>query len=194
MGAVRRIPGDGGAAGAHWRAQIQRTSLNGSSARPRPLSASSRAVISANSWSSSATKRQHEFERRRRGRNAMRGVSTIAMILACGACQVQPAGTQVAQLPGQAPQAQAEAVCHDFKTPVTAEGKPAQASGQACEQPDGRWQVVQNTPGLPTQGYTLEPPGQAPAAAAASPQPPSNQPQCSTYTAPVTVGGQARQA
>ena len=72
--------------------------------------------------------------------------------------------------------------------------------GQACEQPDGSWQVVQNTPGLPAQAYVLEPPGQ-PAAAAEQPtvplQPPGlqpNQPACSSYTAPVTVGGQPRQA
>jgi surface antigen len=73
-------------------------------------------------------------------------------------------------------------------------GKSEQASGQACEQPDGSWQVVQNTPGLPTQGYVLEPPGQPAAAAGTAPQPQPNQPPCSSYTAPVTVGGQPQQA
>src|SRR5262249_25104179 len=113
-------------------------------------------------------------------------------------------GTQVATLPYQA-----EPVCHDFAAPVTAGGRSEQASGQACEQPDGSWQVVQNTPGLPAQGYALEPPGQ-PAGAASSPvplqptRPPINQPAisqpstgqsaCSSYTASVTVGGQPRQA
>jgi surface antigen len=121
----------------------------------------------------------------------MRWNSTIAIVLACTACQVQPEGTQ---LPGQAPQAQAEPVCHDFKTPLTAGGKPEQASGQACEQPDGSWQVVQNTPGLPAQGYVLEPPGQPAGAAGTAPQLQPNQPPCSSYTAPVTVGGQPQQA
>jgi len=121
----------------------------------------------------------------------MRWNSTIALVLLCTACQGQPEGTQ---LPGQAPQAQAEPVCHDFKTPLTAGGKPEQASGQACEQPDGSWQVVQNTPGLPAQGYVLEPPGQPAAAAGTAPQPQPNQPPCSSYTAPVTVGGRPQQA
>jgi surface antigen len=120
----------------------------------------------------------------------MRWVSTIAIVLACTACQGPPEGAQV---PGQ-PQAQAEPICHDFKTPVSAGGRPEQASGQACEQPDGGWQLVQNTPGLPTQAYTLEPAGQPAAATGTSaPQQPS-QPPCSTYTAPLTVGGQPRQA
>jgi surface antigen len=123
----------------------------------------------------------------------MRWVPTIAIVLACTACQVQPEGTQVAQAPGQAPQAPAEPLCHDFRAPVTAGGRPEQASGQACEQPDGSWQVVQNTPGLPAQAYTLEPPGQ-PVGASTAAQPQPTQPQCSSYTAPVTVGGQPRQA
>jgi hypothetical protein len=53
---------------------------------------------------------------------------------------------------------------------------------------------VQNTPGLPAQAYTLEQPGQPAAAANAAPPPPPDQPPCSSYTAPVTVGGQPRQA
>jgi hypothetical protein len=60
--------------------------------------------------------------------------------------------------------------------------------------------VVQNTPGLPAQTYVLEPPGQ-PASAASTPAPtslpsrsPPNRSACSSYTAPVTVGGQPRQA
>jgi surface antigen len=56
--------------------------------------------------------------------------------------------------------------------------------------------VVQNTPGLPTQSYVVPPPGQPPAGAlggATGPAQP-NQRQCSTYTAPVIIGGQPRQA
>ena len=93
---------------------------------------------------------------------------------------------------------QAEPVCHDFATRVTAGGSPQQAQGQACEQPDGSWQIVQNTPGLPAQTYALEPPGQRAAANARMPlqpsQPPANRPACSRYTAQVTVGGRPRQA
>jgi hypothetical protein len=36
-------------------------------------------------------------------------------------------------------------------------GQPQQAVGQACQQPDGSWQITQNTPGLPQQVYTLPP-------------------------------------
>jgi hypothetical protein len=127
----------------------------------------------------------------------MRWLSTLAIILGCAACQPQPDGTQASALPDQPqpPQGQPQLACHDFTAPVTAGGNPEQASGQACGQPDGSWRVVQNTPGLPAQTYVLPSPGQ-PAAAAASTaaQAPPNQPPCSSYTAPVTVGGQPQQA
>lgn len=116
----------------------------------------------------------------------MRWVPIFTIVPVCIACQAQPEGTQVAQAPS-------EPVCHEFKAPVMAGGRAEQASGQACEQPDGSWQVVQNTPGLPAQTYTLESPGQ-PAAANTAGQAPSNQPPCSSYTAQVTVEGQPRQA
>jgi surface antigen len=115
----------------------------------------------------------------------VRWISTIAAMLACAACQSAP-GPQMAQLPEAT-----QPVCHDFTTPVKAGGRLEQASGEACEQPDGSWQVAQNTPGLPAQTYVLAPPGEA------QPRPtPSNPSQgsCSTYTAPVTVGGQPQQA
>src|SRR5690349_23912576 len=140
----------------------------------------------------------------------MRWISTIAIILLCAACQ----SPEVAVVPP------AEPVCHDFTTPVTAGGRPEQARGQACEQPDGSWQVVQNTPGLPAQAYVLNPPGEPAAAAGSTPvqlqpsqsrtnqspagqspagqspagQSPAGQSACSSYTAPVTVGEQPRQA
>jgi hypothetical protein len=116
-------------------------------------------------------------------------ISILAATLACAACQ----SSEVAVVPP------AEPVCHDFATQVTAGGRPEQAKGQACEQPDGSWQVVQNTPGLPAQSFVLEPPGQ-PAAAESAPAPPlpsrspPKQSACSSYTAPLTVGGQPRQA
>ena len=124
----------------------------------------------------------------------MRWISLIIMVLACAACQSAP-GPQMVQLPEET-----KPVCHDFSAAVKAGGSPEQATGQACEQADGSWQVAQNTPGLPAQTYVLPPPGASTAAAAnpaAQPQPtspPPNQPQCSSYTAPVTVGGQPQQA
>jgi surface antigen len=131
----------------------------------------------------------------------MRWISTIAAVLVCAACHSRPDATELAAMPAE-PQL-SEPACHDFTAPVTAGGRPEQARGQACEQPDGSWQVVQNTPGLPAQAYTLEQPGQ-PAAAAnagqpapaanAAPPPQPDHPPCSSYTAPVTVGGQPRQA
>jgi surface antigen len=124
----------------------------------------------------------------------MRRILSVAVLLASAACQSAP-GPQVAQLPNEA-----QPVCHNFTAAVKAGGRPEQASGEACVQPDGSWQVAQNTPGLPTQTYVLPPPGQQPVAAATTVgQPPSNQPApnqapCSTYTASVIVGGQPRQA
>src|ERR1700758_463579 len=124
----------------------------------------------------------------------IRVISIIAAMLACAACQSTP-GPQVARLPEAT-----QPVCHDFSTRVKAGGRPEQASGQACEQPDGSWQVAQNTPGLPTQTYVLPPAGQSTAAtpSPAAQQPPaqplSNQPPGSPYPASVIVGGQPRQA
>jgi surface antigen len=129
----------------------------------------------------------------------MRWISTLGVVLACAACQSAP-GPQVAQLPNET-----QPACHDFTMPVKTGGRPEQATGQACEQPDGSWQVAQNTPGLPPQTYILPPPGQQPVAAATTvAQPPSsqpppnqvspNQPPCSSYTASVIVGGQPQQA
>jgi hypothetical protein len=128
----------------------------------------------------------------------VRRISSIAVLLAGAACQSAP-GPQVAQLPNET-----QPVCHNFTAPVKASGRPEQATGQACEQPDGSWQVAQNTPGLPPQTYVLPPPGQPPTAAATAAQPPSNppapnqpppnQPQCSSYAVSVIVGGQPRQA
>jgi hypothetical protein len=122
----------------------------------------------------------------------MRWISAIAAVLVCAACHSRPDATELAAMPAE-PQL-SEPACHDFTAPVTAGGRPEQARGQACEQPDGSWQVVQNTPGLPAQAYTLEQPGQPAAAANAAPPPQPDQPPCSSYTAPVTVGGQPRQA
>src|SRR5712672_366784 len=64
-----------------------------------------------------------------------------------------PAHTQMTQ---GAPQGEPQN-CRSFTAQVTVGGQPQQAVGQACQQPDGSWQVTQNTPGLPQQVYTLPP-------------------------------------
>ena len=66
-----------------------------------------------------------------------------------------PAQTQLTQ---GAPQGELRN-CREFTAQVTVEGQPRQAVGQACQRPDGNWQVTLNTPGLPQQVYSL--PGQA---------------------------------
>jgi hypothetical protein len=126
----------------------------------------------------------------------MRLISILALVLAGTACQSQPNPMQVAMAPGEAQLAQNEPQpnCRDFTAPLTVGGKPEQASTRECQQPDGSWRVVQNTPGLPTQAYVVPPPGDGAAAAPTAPQPPANQPPCTSYTVPVTVGGQPQQA
>ena len=125
----------------------------------------------------------------------MRLIPISVAILACAACQPLSDTTQVAAVPSQPQPNQTPPSCHPFAVPVTAAGRREQASGAACEQPDGSWQVVQNTPGLPAQTFTLEPPGQSAAAPTSLlPQPQPGKPACSNYTAPVSIGGQPRQA
>jgi surface antigen len=150
---------------------------------------------------------------------AMLGLSAL---LACAACQPSPDASLAANSAGQETPAQnaAQPDCREFTAPVTAAGQLEQASGQACRQPDGSWRVAQNTPGLPTQEYILPQPEQAPPptnpetpppAIAAAPQaanvgpPPPTQtassepsppvpPRCTSYTVPLSVGGQPQQA
>jgi surface antigen len=126
----------------------------------------------------------------------MRSISILAVVLACTACQSRPNPMQVATVPGEAQLAQNEAQlnCRDFTAPVTVAGTPEQASTRECQQPDGSWRVVQSTPGLPTQVYAVPPVGEAAAGATTAAQPPANQPPCTSYTVPVTVGGQQEQA
>jgi hypothetical protein len=148
----------------------------------------------------------------------MRSIAVLglAAVLAGAACQPSPDASLAANSAGQAPPAptSAQPDCREFTAPVTAAGRPEQASGKACKQPDGSWLVVQNTPGLPTQEYVVPRPGQvSPPANAATPQPasaatppPAAQtastepspapapPPCTSYTVPLTVGGQPQQA
>jgi hypothetical protein len=101
--------------------------------------------------------------------------------------------------PGGGPQ------CQDNTVPVVIDGKTVQAVAHACQQPDGTWQITQETPGLPSQVYVVgtQPPPQAPPAGEppqGSPQPPQaqqgppgappgGQPACRDYSIPVTVDG-----
>jgi hypothetical protein len=48
--------------------------------------------------------------------------------------------------------------CREFDTPVMIDGQEQQASGVACLQPDGSWQVQQQgVAGQPPQTYTVAP-------------------------------------
>jgi surface antigen len=121
----------------------------------------------------------------------MRWISVCAAMLACTSCQPYLGTGQTASLPGQLqPDGQMQPACRGFTAPVTAGATPGEASGQACRQPDGSWQIVQNTPGLPSQAYVTPPAGQSPVSATAQP----NESACSSYTARVLVGGQPREA
>ena len=79
----------------------------------------------------------------------MRSISILALVLAGTACQSQPNPMQVATAPAEAQLAQNEPQlnCRDFTASLTLGGKPAQANTRECQQPDGSWRVVQNTPG-----------------------------------------------
>ena len=145
----------------------------------------------------------------------MRWISVLWVALLAGAaCQQLPDANPAANAAGQAQPAQASSQpdCREFTAPVTAAGQREQASGRACRQPDGSWQIVQNTPGLPTQTYLVPRSDQPPSPASAAPQQPANAapptpatqtastepsaapPPCTSYTVPLTVGGQPQQA
>ena len=77
----------------------------------------------------------------------------------CGG-QVPPAATDTALAPAQmALTAPGDGLrnCRAFTVQVMVAGQPQQAIGQACQRPDGAWQVTMDTPGLPQQVYTLPP-------------------------------------
>jgi len=59
--------------------------------------------------------------------------------------------------PPESVQSPPESNCREFTAPVTVGGQQQQAVGQVCEQPDGSWQITQNTPGSPPQVYRLPP-------------------------------------
>jgi hypothetical protein len=91
--------------------------------------------------------------------------------------------------------------CQDNTVPVVIDGKTVQALAHACLQPDGTWQVTQETPGLPSQVYVVG--NQAPPPASEPPQGPQaqsppdsagGQPACRDYSVPVTFDGKSVQA
>jgi surface antigen len=124
----------------------------------------------------------------------------LVAALAGGACQPPLDAGAIVKADGQTQPAQASSQpdCREFTAPVTTGGQPEQARGRACRQPDGSWQVVQNTPGLPSQEYLFPRPEQTPPppAQTASTEPTSPQapPACTTYTVAVSVGGRPEQA
>jgi len=131
----------------------------------------------------------------------MRWMAIVVVVtLGGGACQPLPDAGAIVNADGQTQRAQASSQpdCREFTAPVTAGGQPEQAGGRACRQPDSSWQVVQNTPGLPTQEYVFPRPEQTPSppsqTASTEPTPSQAPPACTTYTVPVSVGGQPEQA
>ena len=113
----------------------------------------------------------------------MRSIATLAVVLACTACQPQPDSMLVATAPGEAQLAQHEPQlnCRDLNAPITVGARPEQPNTRACQQPDGRWHVVQNTPGLPTQAYGVPPPAEA-----AAERPTSRNRRPTSHPAPAT--------
>jgi hypothetical protein len=69
-------------------------------------------------------------------------------VLAASACTVvnpPPAAVTVAP-PPTSPPAQQTAYCREFTATATVDGKPQETIGTACQQPDGRWRIVSNSP------------------------------------------------
>ena len=88
----------------------------------------------------------------------MRSLFAAAAAIICAACIIQsplpPHPAAVAAPPPQAPPQN----CREFTAPVTINGQPAEATGQACQQPDGTWQVTQSTPGIAQPQVFVVPP------------------------------------
>jgi hypothetical protein len=94
----------------------------------------------------------------------MRWISAEAMVLMCAACQPLP-GPTIATTAGQPAagedgpaQPPPPPPCNSVAVPVSVGGQQLQAVVESCQQPDGSWQITQNTPGLPPQIYVVPPP------------------------------------
>jgi hypothetical protein len=85
---------------------------------------------------------------------------TVVTGLVITQCVMLPAPSSASTPPDQSQPAQGQIspACREFTIPVTVGGQQQQAVGEACQQPDGSWRITQNTPGLPSQVYTLPPP------------------------------------
>jgi hypothetical protein len=97
-------------------------------------------------------------------------IPTMAVMLACEACQPLPDTSVAAPTAGQpppAPTANAQSPstqpsCTSYTVPLTVGGQPQQAVVEACQQADGSWRITQTTPGLPPQVYEVPPPAYSP--------------------------------
>jgi hypothetical protein len=125
----------------------------------------------------------------------MRNILVPLSLLACTACAA-PAPDAVS---GGAQQ-DADTACRDYQLPIIIGNQQQQATRHACPQPDGSWQLTEETPGMPTQTYWVPPPGKTGAAEpmptplSTSAQPSAGQPNCREFTMPVVVEGEERQA
>jgi len=88
----------------------------------------------------------------------MHRLSTLAMVLACGACQPLPEATVAGTTAAVESPTAAEPACSSNTVPGTVGGQQQQAVVEACQQPDGSWRITQNTPGLPPQVYEVPAP------------------------------------
>jgi hypothetical protein len=88
----------------------------------------------------------------------MRRMILVLTATVCAGCIVQPPPPPPPVVVAPAPQIAGQD-CREFTAPVTVNGQPAEATGEACLQPDGSWRVVQNTPGVaPPQVFVVPPP------------------------------------
>jgi hypothetical protein len=75
-----------------------------------------------------------------------------ASLAAIGLAAAGPASARVEQSQsGAAPN------CRPFTAPVIIDGETRQATGLACQQPDGSWRITQEMPELPRQIYGVPP-------------------------------------
>src|SRR5579871_6127966 len=72
--------------------------------------------------------------------------AALASVLMGSACTVvNPPPAVVTPVATQAPAPQS-AYCREYTATAVVDGKPQQTVGTACQQPDGRWQIVAAAP------------------------------------------------
>jgi hypothetical protein len=73
--------------------------------------------------------------------------AAFASVLMGTACTVvTPSPAVVAPVATQAPTTQQTAYCREYTSTAIVDGQPQQTVGTACQQPDGRWQIVDAAP------------------------------------------------